>query len=50
MKQCNHSDCPYKFCLYHEEYDDTIEYSLGLELVIPEDEETVEDCQSYLDL
>lgn len=47
---CKHWDCPYKYCPYHEAYDETLE--VVCEYVIPNKEygDSPQDCCSYLDL
>lgn len=46
---CKHSECPYRYCPYHQEYDETLE--VICEFVIPNIEhgQTPESCISYLD-
>lgn len=47
MVMCKHWECPYKYCPYHEDYDEELE--VICKEVIP-DEEEYENCRSYLDL
>lgn len=44
---CRHIECPYKYCLYHNDYDPELEKTLNF--VIPDNEDEVEHCISYLD-
>ena len=44
---CEHWECPYKYCPYHENYDEELE--VVCKSVIP-DEEKYKDCRSYLDI
>ena len=46
---CEHWECPYKYCPYHQDYDDTLE--VICKFVIPNIEfgETPKTCRSYLD-
>ena len=47
---CKHWECPYKYCPYHENYDEELE--VICEWVIPNIEwgRTPENCISYLDV
>lgn len=46
---CEHSECPYRYCPYHQEYDETLE--VICQFVIPKIEygQTPKSCTSYLD-
>lgn len=46
---CEHWECPYKYCPYHQDYDETLE--VKCKFVIPNIEfgETPKTCRSYLD-
>ena len=46
---CKHIECPYRYCPYHQEYDETLE--VICEFIIPNIEyrQTPESCTSYLD-
>ena len=47
---CEHCECPYKYCPYHENYDKELE--VICKWVIPdiEDGKTPKNCMSYLDI
>lgn len=47
---CKHEECPYRYCPYHQEYDETLK--VICEFVIPNIElgQTCETCTSYLDV
>lgn len=44
---CKHEECPYKYCPYHKEYDETLE--VICKYVIP-DAERAKYCTSHLDI
>ena len=47
---CKHWECPYKYCPYHENYDEDL--AVICKDRIPDERygETVESCMSYLDV
>ena len=47
---CKHEECPYKYCPYHKDYDETL--NVISKCAIPDLEygDTVESCMSYLDI
>lgn len=44
---CRHIECPYKYWPYHNDYDPELEKTLNF--VIPDNEDEVKGCISYLD-
>ena len=47
---CEHYECPYKYCPYHENYDKDLEVICKYKILDYECGETVENCESYLDI
>ena len=47
---CKHWECPYKYCPYHQDYDETLEVICSFVILDEELGESPEDCRSYLDL
>jgi hypothetical protein len=45
---CEHWECPYKFCHYHEFYDGSDNEELSW--LVPENIEDVRCCMSYMDV
>lgn len=44
--QCEHLECPYKHCVYHEEYDSRIDGAIYTPTTIRE----MSTCMMYLDI
>lgn len=44
---CRHSECPYKYCPFHKDYNPELKQTL--DFVIPDNEDEIEDCTGYLD-
>ena len=43
-ERCNHWECPYKYCVFHEDYDET------LNAIVDTPSEDANECMMYLDV
>jgi len=43
---CNHWECPYKYCMFHEDYEERFEIIVN----VPSDSEVADECKMYLDV